>query len=145
MTNAELTENQIKGIKMVFTALKKKYPEVLSMVDFKVSDDGNLIFLTLELDIHLALSKYFNEKIGDFWMKYFKGETKSSSSLVSFLEKPTDEDYKKSYKLRETYDNYLDSMYNILPDDYKIFYQSRYIEENRYPASFTVLEFQYVL
>jgi hypothetical protein len=143
MTNDELTEKQIKGLNITISLLKKKYPEILSIVSFELSNQSSLIFLTLEVDIYLVHSKYFNEKMGDFWTTRFKGETKKSFSIVTYFDKPNEEDHKTSIKVREKYENFLNDMYEMLPEDYQILY-SGFLGEY-YPRPFNILEFQFVI
>ena len=124
---SKYTEIQKKGIDLVVRSLKKKYPFIKGWEFYKDFDKYQMsIYIDLLID-WFEMADFYDKKIKDYWKRtynqYGPGLLKSSSlsSLMDtegepIFDGPTfNEMYVANIKIKE----YLNSMYNFLPDEFK--------------------------
>ena len=129
--NNNFNEKQIKGIDMSFNGTKKKYP-FLNKWSFSSDFEKYASFLYIVVFIDMfEVANYLNLEVKDY---YKNNEHRMSSSALSVFFKKigeqddwgargiNDEVFEIGYKLRTDIENHINSLYDRLPDDFKIFY-----------------------
>ena len=121
MRDTNFTDKQLRGLDLVFKGAKKKFPFILG---WEFSDGYENYECNLYLDIKVDVKK-LSEYVG---MEPKQNNTKKSGAILT----PFDwGDYKsgewektgeKSYKLTVQIRDFLNENYEMLPEDYKIYY-----------------------
>ena len=121
MRDNNFTDKQLRGLDLVFKGAKKKFPFILG---WEFSDGYENYKCNLYLDIKVDVKK-LSEYVG---MELKQTNTKKSGAILT----PFDwGDYEsgewekageKSYKLTVQIRDFLNENYEMLPEDYKIYY-----------------------
>jgi len=130
MRDNNFTDKQKRGIDLVFKVAKKKFPFI---VGWEFSDNYEKYDCTLYLDMKIDVQK-LGEYIGMVPNEY---STKKFGALLSpfdwgdFKSVNWDEIASKSYNLVVQMKSFINENYDILPEEFKIYYdlghQSKYV------------------
>ena len=125
-------KDQIRGLNMVINATKKKNPYIKG---WEFSEDfekySTTLYINLLIDI-LELSEILDLDVRDYYLKLYQespSKIYSGSLSVFFKEKGQEEDYRtdeelfdRLYDVRRELIDYINYLYNLLPDEVKIYY-----------------------
>lgn len=125
-------KDQIKGLNMVINATKKKNPYIKG---WEFSNDfekyPTTLYINLLIDI-IELSEILDLDVRDYYLKLYQespSEIYSGSLSVFFKEKGKEESYRhdeelfdRLYNVRKELNDYIIYLYNLLPDEFKIYY-----------------------
>jgi len=122
------SDKQMRGIQMAFNGTKKKYP-FLKKWSLSQNFEKYDSFLYLDVFVNMyEIADYLDLKVRDYYRQNEKDMF--ASALSVFLKKKdsdnewaNDEDvFNLGYNLRVEMDSYLNNLYDLLPDNNKIFY-----------------------
>jgi hypothetical protein len=135
MRDNNFTDKQIRGLDLVFKVAKKKFPFIIG---WEFSEGYEKYDCTLYLDMKIDLQK-LGEYVG---MEPKENITKKSGAILT----PFDwGDYKtdkweeigqKSYQLGVRIKSFINENYNILPDEFKMYYDLGHL--NKYIVNLSI-------
>ena len=121
MRDNNFTDKQLRGLDLVFKGAKKKFPFILG---WELSDGYENYDCNLYLDIKVDVKK-LSEYIG---MEPKQNNTKKSGAILTpfdwgdYKSGEWEENGEKSFKLSVQIRDFLNENYEMLPEDYKIYY-----------------------
>jgi len=125
-------KDQIKGLNLVINATKKKNPYIKG---WEFSEDfekySTTLYINIFIDI-LELSEILDLDVRDYYLKLYQespSKIYSGALSVFFKEKGQEENYRNNeelfdrlYDVRKELSDYINYLYNLLPDEIKIYY-----------------------
>lgn len=137
--NHDLTEKQLRGLDLIVKGTSKKFPFING---WSLADDYRNYRATLYIDLYIdypKMAEFLGYKIHSSVMKrYLDGKLElSSSSLSPFLatledeyplwgEEKQTEIFEAGYELHVKIKEMLNKLYNNLPDDYVLTYETTF-------------------
>jgi hypothetical protein len=147
-TPKDITPIKRKGIEMAVKGLSKTYPFVKGYRDDESVDkyeSAHYIDLIIDLD---KLSDYMGVEVNPFWKEHAsEPQYQKIYAIWSYLKFPDEVDYTKDiskhpgYILGQDITHLLNTIYDFLPEQYKLYYKSNtsYISPPpTYPVSLKV-------
>ena len=149
-TPKDITPIKRKGIEMAVKGLMKSYPFVLGYEDDESVDkyeSSHYVDLIIDMD---KLADYMGVEVNPYWRPYVKDNPKDQKiyAIWSYLKFPNEVDYNKDitkhpgYRLGQDVTHLLNTIYEYLPEQYRLFYKSSsgYFPDNPpiYPVSLKV-------
>jgi hypothetical protein len=127
-TPKDITPMKRRGIDMAVKGLKKTYPFVIGYEDDSGDQYDASHYIDLIIDLQ-KLSEYMNVPVNPYWVNFAsQPEYRRIYSLWSYLKFPNEEEYDKNianhpgYQLGKDVMYLLESIYEYIPEDYKLFY-----------------------
>ena len=121
MRDNNFTDKQLRGLDLVFKGAKKKFPFILG---WEFSDGYERYDCSLYLDIKVDVKK-LSEYVG---MEPKQNNTKKSGAILTpfdwgdYNSDEWEENGQKSFKISVQIRDFLNENYEMLPEDYKIYY-----------------------
>ena len=131
-TPKDITPMKRKGIEASVKALSKVYPFITGYQDdITVDQYQSAHYIDLIIDLE-KLSEYMGVPVNPYWKTYVKDNPKDQMiyAIWSYLKFPDEVDYTKDisihpgYMLGEEIKSTLNTMYDYLPEEYKLYYTS---------------------
>ena len=127
-TPKDITPMKRKGIDMAVKGLKKTYPFVVGYEDDTSDQYVSSHYVDLIIDIQ-KLSEYMDVPINPHWVNFAsRPEYSKIYAIWSYLLFPNEEEYNDDitnhpgYKLGKDIVYLLESIYEYIPEEYKLFY-----------------------
>ena len=131
-TPKDITPMKRKGIEMAVKGLMKSYPFVLGYEDDESVDQyesAHYVDLIIDMD---KLADYMGVEVNPYWRPYVKDNPKDQKiyAIWSYLKFPNEVDYTKDihnhpgYILGEDIRETVETIYELLPEQYKLYYES---------------------
>ena len=130
-TPKDITPIKRKGIEMAVKGLSKTYPFVKGYRDDESVDkyeSAHYIDLIIDLD---KLSEYMGVEVNPFWKEHSsEPQYQKIYAIWSYLRFPDEVDYTKDiskhpgYILGQDITHLLNTIYDFLPEQYKLYYKS---------------------
>lgn len=130
MRDNNFTDKQIRGLDLVFKVAKKKFPFIIGWEFSEGYEkyDCNL-YLDIKIDVQ-KLGEYVEMEPKDYSTKKF-GALLSPFDWGGYKTDKWEEIGEKSYQLAVQIKSFINENYNILPDEFKMYYDlghlSKYI------------------
>jgi len=131
-TPKDITPIKRKGIDMAVRGLKKPYPFILGYQDDESDqyDSAHYVDLIVDLD---KLSEYMDVPVNPYWKNTLSQDSnyKKVYALWSYLSFPDEINYDDDihshpgYMLGKDVIDTLETIYEYLPEEYKLYYPSR--------------------
>ena len=144
-TPKDITPMKRKGIDMTVKALKKPFPFIIGYKDDTTTQYESAHYIDLIIDL-TKLSKYMGKPINPYWEKELRNDpiydkTYALWSYLMFDEEDSkySDDISKhpGYLLGKEIQEQIESIYEYLPDEYKLFYTYK-SEWSTYPINYPV-------
>ena len=148
-TPKDITPMKRKGIEMAVKGLSKTYPFVLGYKDDESIDKyESAHYVDIIVDLN-KLSEYMGVEVNPFWKEHSsEPQYQKIYAIWSYLRFPDEVDYTKDitkhpgYRLGQDITHLLNTVYEFLPEQYRLFYKSTsgYFPDNPpiYPVSLKV-------
>jgi hypothetical protein len=128
-TPKDITPMKRKGIGMAVSALKKTFPFITGYQDDVTTQYDSIHYIDLNVDLK-KLSEYMGKEINPYWETLVKEDPKNRKvyAIWSYLRFP-DELYSRDvsnhpgYLLGKEIGDLLDTIYEFLPEEYKLYYE----------------------
>jgi hypothetical protein len=130
-TPKDITPMKRKGIEMAVKGLSKTYPFVLGYKDDEsVEQYESAHYVDLIIDLE-KLSEYMGVEVNPFWKEHASDPRyQKIYAIWSYLNFPNEVDYTKDiskhpgYILGQDITHLLNTIYDYLPEQYKLYYKS---------------------
>ena len=145
-TPKDITPIKRRGIDIAVNGLRKTYPFVIGYEDDPGDQYAASHYIDLIIDLH-KLSEYMDVPINPYWVNFANHpDYRRIYSLWSYLKFPEDVEVKydkdiskhPGYQLGKDVTYLLESIYEYIPEEYKLFYEftSEFAPDN--PMTFPV-------
>ena len=136
MRDNNFTDKQIRGLDLVFKVVKKKFPFIIG---WEFSEGYEKYDCTLYLDIKIDVQK-LGEYVGmeptkEYGIKKF-GALLSPFDWGNYKTDEWEEISQKSYQLVVQIKSFINENYNILPDEFKMYYDLGHL--NKYIVNLSI-------
>jgi hypothetical protein len=130
-TPKDITPMKRKGIEMAVKGLSKTYPFVLGYKDDESIDKyESAHYVDIIVDLN-KLSEYMGVEVNPFWKEHSsEPQYQKIYAIWSYLRFPDEVDYTKDiskhpgYILGQDITHLLNTIYDFLPEQYKLYYKS---------------------
>ena len=130
-TPKDITPMKRKGIEMAVKGLSKTYPFVLGYKDDESVDQyESAHYVDIIVDLN-KLSEYMGVEVNPFWKEHSsEPQYQKIYAIWSYLRFPDEVDYTKDiskhpgYILGQDITHLLNTIYDFLPEQYKLYYKS---------------------
>ena len=130
-TPKDITPIKRKGIEMAVKGLKKTYPFVIGYKDDESDQYESAHYIDLLIDLD-KLSDYMGVPINPYWKNELKNDPRYQKvyAVWSYLKFPNEIDYDKDitkhpgYSLGQDITQLLGTIYEYLPEEYVLHYES---------------------
>jgi hypothetical protein len=129
ITPKDITPMKRRGIDMAVKGLKKTYPFVVGYEDDTTDQYQASHYIDLIIDLQ-KLSDYMDVPVNPFWVNFAsQPEYRKIYAIWSYLKFPNEEQYGSDisnhpgYQLGKDIIYLLESIYEYIPEQYKLFYE----------------------
>jgi hypothetical protein len=146
-TPKDITPIKRKGIEMAVKGLSKTYPFVIGYTDDTTDQYVSSHYIDLIIDLN-KLSEYTDVPVNPYWKQYVEENPKYEKIYTLFSYLKFDREYEygdyndhPGYKLQQDVVQLLGTIYEYLPEQYKLYYESESSFNNQvyvYPVSLKV-------
>jgi len=130
-TPKDITPIKRKGIEMSVKGLHKKFPFIIGYKDDTSDQYVSAHYVDLIVDLN-KLSEYMDVPVNPYWSNELSRDSKYQKiyAIWSYLKFPNEVDYDKNihnhpgYILGEDIRDTVETIYELLPEQYKLYYES---------------------
>ena len=131
-TPKDITPMKRKGIEMSVKGLSKTYPFVKGYMDDTSDQYESAHYIDLLIDLD-ELANYMGVEVNPYWSNELKNDPAYQKvyAMWSYLKFPPEVDYKggnidnhPGYRLGQDITHLLNTIYEYLPEQYKLYYES---------------------